>query len=85
MSNEDVTRLCTRKTCEVPPAFDLLKERQEKKREGGRVQRGELSILPTRTGILWILHVSGLSTHWQREHTALSGRPDNHSKSTSIL
>ncbi|TDH10832.1 hypothetical protein EPR50_G00079210 [Perca flavescens] len=88
MSNDRVTRPRTRKTCEIPPAFVLLRKRgrreRERERERGE-QRGELSILPTRTGILWTLHVSGLSTHWQREHSALSGRPDNHAKPTPVF
>lgn len=32
MSNDEVTRPRTRKTCEVPPAFVLLKEREEGER-----------------------------------------------------
>lgn len=44
MSNDEVTRLRTRKTCKVPPAFVLLKERARGRRERGK-QRGELSIL----------------------------------------
>lgn len=141
----------TRKTCCVPPAFILLKEREKGERESGE-QRGELSKLvstqhsqslnfllvfseiavhltsrthvnfvwyynffhdlkhvsvtnvqrlkknpctynimyfvrclkyscfllqPTRTEILWMLHVTSLSTHWKREYTALSDRPDS--------
>lgn len=66
----------TRKTCCVPPAFILLKEREKGERESGE-QRGELSKLPTRTEIFWMLHVTSLSTHWKREYTALSDRPDN--------
>lgn len=44
MSNDEVTRPRTRKTCDVPPTFVLLKEREEGERERGE-QRGELSIL----------------------------------------
>lgn len=40
MSNDEVTRLRTRKACEVPPAFVLLKEREEGESERER-ERGE--------------------------------------------
>lgn len=37
MSNDEVMRLCTRKTCEVHPAFVLVKrERKEREREENR-------------------------------------------------
>lgn len=32
---------------------------------------------PTRTEILWMLHVTSLCTHWKREYTALSDTPDS--------
>lgn len=44
MSNDEVTRPHTRKTCDVPPAFVLLKEIEEGERER-KEQREELSIL----------------------------------------
>lgn len=44
MSDDGVMRLCTRETCEVHPAFVLLKKREEGETERGE-QRGELSIL----------------------------------------
>ncbi|KAG7226945.1 hypothetical protein INR49_022240 [Caranx melampygus] len=41
MSTDEVTRPRTRKTCEVPPAFVLLKEREEGERGGGTERRAE--------------------------------------------
>lgn len=41
MSNDEVTRPRTRKTCDVPPAFVLLKEIEEGEREKGIKSRAE--------------------------------------------
>lgn len=51
MSTDEVTRPRTRKTCEVPPDFVLLKEREEGERGGETEGRAE------QTGEYLILHL----------------------------
>lgn len=70
---KQVMRPRTRKTCEVPLAFILLKENEKEQRERME-QRGALSTLPTWTGILWKLHVSDLNSPAERRRCSLGGQ-----------
>lgn len=64
MSNDEVTRLRTRKACEVPPAFVLLKEREEGESEREREREGKLSILVSIEIVISPVNTVNLKIHF---------------------